>query len=214
MAFTLKRRTTVSLLVLGGLALGGCGAADWSNPTREPASVCSEVGVTATEWDGDPNRRIEDMIEHLYGVNEDGPEGQERIEDRIDDPNFGGVYGDSAGGIVVAVLDCSQVDVQAVVSIAGGPDEVRIVEVEHTFPEVDSFRDTLLQQLWHAGVQGSVVINSTVDGRFIDVIVEDTSQLPAGFGSNVPRNAFDVFEGAVGGPSNQADSSRLGGWRW
>lgn len=163
-----------------------------ANPSPEtPAAECAP---TATSGDplSNPDRRIEDIIEALTGERQTGDE--DPVEDTIDDPNFGGVWGDFQGSVVVAVLDCSKVDANELVRIAGGADYLRLIEVPHTHKQVNAFRDGLVQKLSDLGVPGQIVINSTLNGRFIEVQVLDPEQLPSDFGNEIPDDAFTIVK--------------------
>ena len=148
-----------------------------------------DAGVDETV---DPERRVEALVLHLTGIDEIAArfenEGQEII---FDDPNYGGVYGDFNGGLVVAVVDCSLVDADRIAQIAGGPQEVQLIQVPYSFEEVNSFRDELL----HPRVNTS--IHSTTSGRWIVVTVEDFGDLPGDYGSGVPDDVFSVVEGEL-----------------
>ena len=139
----------------------------------------------------DPDRRGEALVLHLTGIDELAVTEENEGEDRVyDDPNYGGVYGDFAGGWVVAVVDCSQVDADRIAEIAGGPDAVRLIEVDYSFEEINNFRDTLAGQLGNIDLPYGVGIDSTLNGREIVVIVEDAEQLPANFGEGVPEGVY------------------------
>ncbi len=138
------------------------------------------------------DRRHEDIIELLTGERQTSD--LDPVEDTIDDPNFGGVWGDRQGGIVVAVLDCSEVDASELARIAGGADLLHLIEVPHTFQQVDDFRDVLIQELEDVGVAGDVSIDSTLSGRLIVVGVLDPHVLPEDFGRAVPADAFVVTQ--------------------
>lgn len=144
----------------------------------------------------DPERRSEALVKYLTGIDEMVlQEEQEGIDIVYDDPNYGGVWGDSAGGWVVAVLDCSAVDADRVAEIAGGAGAVRLIHVDHTFEEVNDFRDRLVSELRASGVAADVPIDSTLTGRQIRVIVTDTEQLDENFGSGIPETAFTIEVG-------------------
>lgn len=74
---------------------------------------------------------------------------------------------------------------------------MHLIEVPYTFGEVESFRDDLAQELRDAGVPGDVLVNSTVEGRMIEVVVEDLESLPASFGANVPDYIHEVVVGEI-----------------
>ena len=140
----------------------------------------------------DPDRRAEALVFHLTGIDETVAllenEGEEII---FDDPNYGGVYGDFNGGIVVAVVDCSLVDADRIAELAGGPDVVQLIEVPYSFEEVNGFRDALLHE------DAEVSIESTVTGRWIVVTVEAFDDLPDNYGSSVPEDVFTIVEGEL-----------------
>lgn len=155
---------------------------------------------TPTVLSGDPlvspDRRIEDIIEALTGERQTGDE--DPAEDTIDDPNFGGVWGDFQDGVVVAVLDCSKVDANELARIAGGASLLHLIEVPHTFRQVDEFSHALVEELSNLGIAGGVDINSTLTGRFIEVRVLDPGQLPEDFGSDIPDGIFTIVTGELG----------------
>ena len=184
-------RAWLALVVLVVVVLGAaCG--DDRGDAAAGACVVPEVPPGAIE---DPDHRIEDIIEHLTGERQTGD--LDPVEETIDDPNFGGVWGDRAGGVVVAVLDCSLVDGATLAAMAGGSARLVLIEVNHTFREVEAFRDDLLQELRELGVEGDVGVDSTLSGRRIEITVEDRTSLPADFGSGVPADLFTVVEGEV-----------------
>jgi hypothetical protein len=175
------------LLALLLATLASCGSQDGVSisgsciPTT-PASVAPP---------GDPDTKIEDIIEVLTGERQtdDVP-----VEEKINDPNFGGVWGDFQGGVVVAVLDCSKVDANQLAEMAGGSDYLHLIEVPYTFRETEEFRDALGDDLRTMGVEGDVSVESTTSGRRIDVHVLDAGSLPDPFGSSVPDDAYEIIE--------------------
>lgn len=140
-----------------------------------------------------PDRRIEDIIFHLTGERQTGD--LDPVEETIDDPSFGGVWGDRDGGIVVAVVDCSAVDADEIARIAGGPDNLYLIEVSHTFRQVDEFRDELRRELDSLDIRADLLIDSTLTGRHITVQLPDPSVLPSDFGSGVPAPLFTIAAG-------------------
>lgn len=137
---------------------------------------------------GDPNRIFEDIIFYLTGERQ--TTDLDPVEETIDDPNYGGVWGDFAGGVVVAVLDCSLVDANKLAEMAGGSDSLHLIEVPYTFQQVNAFRDALAQELRDLGMQGSVPIDSTLTGRFITVTVVATSAGNTNTPVPVPEHAL------------------------
>lgn len=52
-----------------------------------------------------------------------------------------------------------------------------------------------MEELRDAGVPGDVLVNSTLEGRMLEVVVEDLESLPGSFGVNVPEDMYVVVEG-------------------
>lgn len=179
-----RLRVLVALLLL---ALSACSAGDDSTVSGD--CIPSTPGSVPIE--GDPDRTIEDIIEAMTGERQvdDVP-----VEDKIDDPNFGGVYGDQKGGIIVTVLDCSSIDVDELARIAGGSKAVTFVEVEYNWHDTEAFRDRLVDELREAGVPGDVPIESTIKGRKIEVHTPDLAALPEDFGATLPEKVFTLVE--------------------
>jgi hypothetical protein len=139
-----------------------------------------------------PDRRIEDIIETLTGERQIGD--TDPVWETITDPNFGGVWGDFQGGIVVAVLDCSLVDADELARMAGGVDSLHLIEVPYTYRQVDAFADALARELRALGLVDDVRIESTLEGRVIEVRVLDSQLLPDSFAPEVPSDAYVVIE--------------------
>lgn len=102
----MRRATSwMSVLLVLSVGLAACGLSDGATVAPD----CVPTTPESAQSPGDPDRRIEDIIEVLTGERQtdDVP-----VEDKITDPNFGGVWGDFQGGVVVAVLDCSKVHAQ------------------------------------------------------------------------------------------------------
>ena len=194
-----KHRLVVWLLLGVFFTATSCSGDDTGSSIVTPQGEASGPDCVPTidasvPVSGDPNRRIEDIIEAMTGWSgADVVEGM-TLEDEIDDPNFAGVYGDFRGGIIVTVVDCSLIDVDEIAEIAGGAEAVRIVEVPHNWREVNGFRDALVAELRGAGLEGDVLIESTSVGRKIEVRTPDVAALPDGFGSSVPSTAFIIVE--------------------
>jgi len=154
--------------------------------------VCESTAPASMPPTGDPNRAIEDIIEVLTGLRETGEGDESNWDEIIADPNFGGAWGDFKGGVVVAVIDCSKVDANQLAAIAGGSDFLRLIEVPYTYRQTEEFRSALIEQLAAAGVSGDVNMNSTLNGRFIEVRVPDADELPNTFGNGVPDDAYSI----------------------
>ncbi len=173
--------------------------ADALGSTTSPGSstVCAvPAGVAADE--SVSGRRGEALVELLTGIDEVAVRAEdEGAEIEFDDPNYGGVWGDRAGGWVVAVVDCSVVDLGRVAALAGGSQSVRVIEVARSFAEVDDISDRLVDEIRRRGLRAEVRIDSTPDGRLIRVVVEDASLLDAGIGESVPADAFVIEIGSL-----------------
>ena len=174
------------------LLLSACAGTGGSlDPGAGESNDCVPSVPASVPIDGDPNQTIEDIVEAMTGFRQtaDFPG-----EESIDDPNHGGVYGDRRGGIVVTVLDCSAIDVDELARIAGGSAQVRFVEVAHSWQELNGYRDVLVSELDRAGVPGDVFIESTPQGRSIEVRTPDLDALPSDFAASVPTDAYTVVE--------------------
>lgn len=197
------KRTTVALAIC---VLGiSCGP-DTSTPTSE-GSVGQQCEPRPSESAGVDDtvagRRGEALVQYLTGIDElSVQEEQEGIDIVYDDENYGGVWGDTEGGWVVAVVDCGLVDPDRLAQLAGGADSLGLIQVPHTYAEVDGFSDQLRAELSDLGVAGDVLIDSTLTGRHIRVRVEDPTRLQDGFGETVPLVAFSVEEGEVFRPED------------
>lgn len=194
--------------VIFAVAISACGATatatvDSGAPENVPVGVPDQGAVGEREQvlcepgpspdagvDSTVDRRASALKLYLTGIDEIAAQLENEGEEVIfDDPNYGGVYGDFNGGLVVAVVDCSLVDADRVAQIAGGPELVQLIEVPYSFEEVNGFRDSLLHP------NADVVIHSTTTGRWIVVTVESLGDLPDDYGSGVPGDAFSVVEG-------------------
>ncbi len=182
------RSGAVILSVVLAASVAACGVLGQTGDSECVPTIDASVPPA-----GDPNRKIEDIIEAMTGWSEEDIVEGMTLEAEIDDPNFGGVYGDFKGGIIVTVLDCSAINVDEIAAIAGGAAAVKIVEVPYNWRQVTGFRDTLVAELSSADVAGDVLIESTVEGRKIEVRTPDLGALPDGFGSTVPSNAFTII---------------------
>jgi len=122
-------------------------------------------------------------------------------------PNFGGVWQDQLGGgdIVVAAVDASRVDSVAVGRAAGNSDNVRIVEVEHSWAEIDSMRDALVDKVAARGLDANVLINSTGIGRQLEIVTPTPELIDASLLALAPEDLVTTTKadtaGNTGGPS-------------
>jgi hypothetical protein len=140
------------------------------------------------------DRRFESIEAFLTGYRlEDFPEGEEPANA---DANWGGIWGDFKAGIVVAVLDCTLVDLNEVAQLAGPSGTLRIIEVPYTVAETEQFKNDLYQALLAADIPGSVPVDSTLIGREITVKVAYLVDVPDNFAPTVPRDAYEIV--AVG----------------
>jgi hypothetical protein len=193
---TRAKHGLVALLIAATLG-SACGATD-SPPSADTAVDPDCVPGSVTGYPiSQPDRRIEDIIEYLTGERQVGDEG--RVEEKVTDPNFGGVWGDFKAGVVVAVLDCSLVDADELARMAGGVGYLHLIEVPYTWREVQDFRDQLGRALHELGIESDVNIESTLQGRIIEVKVIDADLLPESFASDVPSDAYVVVESPVVG---------------
>ena len=177
----------VLLVTALALTLSACGQADPSSGSDD----CTPSTPASVQPPSDPDRRIEDIIEYLTGERQTG---DVPVEEMINDPNFGGVWGDFEGGVVVAVLDCSEVDANRLAEMAGGSDFLHLIEVPYTFRQTEEFRDALQQDLQKLGIEGDVSVEWTVAGRLIEVHVLDAVAISESFGSGVPDDAYEIIE--------------------
>ena len=188
----LVRRSLTCVLLVAAAACGATAGAPAPADQGAGADDCVPNSDLLVQPRAGEDRRFEDVEEYITGYRlEDFPEGQAPPNA---DPNWGGVWGDFADGMVVAVLDCSVVDVTEVALLAGPTGTLRIIEVPYTFVEVNDFRDSLQRQLAAAGVEHEVVIDSTLTGRHIEVRVRDVAALPDGFGRDLPGDVYSTVE--------------------
>ena len=155
---------------------GGEADRDWTGP----ATVCEPSGSIEGAGSSTP---FEDVEEYLTGfrITEEN-EG----EPPPADPNFGGVWGDFAGGLVVGLVDCSIVDIDEVTRLGGGADDVRIIEVRVSYTEHYDAIGTLIDRLRELDVEGDAITDWTLDGPIVTLRVEDLAALPADFGADLP----------------------------
>lgn len=202
-----RGRRAVTLAIVATV-LASCGT-DAGDPAAgelvaSPSAVRTCVVPSGVSADSSvEGERGEALVELLTGIDETAIlEEDEGSVIEFDDPNFGGVWGDRRGGWVVAVIDCSPVDLERVAALGGGSEVVRVIEVEHAFEELNDLRDQLWEEVRRAGVAADVGIDSTLDGRVIRVVVEDPTLLPDGFGESIPANAFVVERGEISTEAN------------
>jgi len=155
------------------------------NPDCVPAEV---DGAPLTE----PDRRFEDIVERLTGFRQ--TEENEESGDITGHPNFGGIWGDRQGGIVVAVLDCSKVDANELAYLAGGAEYLYLIEVPYTDRQWVDLKTQLWRELEALGVDYDMNVVHSQTGRVMQVRVRDAGALPDSFAPGVPDDAYVVVE--------------------
>ena len=98
------------------------------------------------------------------------------------------------GGIVVAVLDCSEVDANEIAYIAGGAEYLYLIEVPYTDRQWLDFKMELWRELDARGIEYDVDTERSQTGRILVVRVRDVGALPDSFGSGAPNDAYVVVE--------------------
>jgi len=181
----------VVLFVIAAACGSTAGSPDSVSQAVSAPDCVPDAGLVVEPLTGE-DQRLENIEDYLTGYRlEDFPEDQEPPNA---DPNWGGIWGDSVGGVVVAVLDCSVVDVNQVARLAGPEGVLRIIEVPYTFVEVTEFSDSFRAQLEAAGIDGGTRIDSTLTGRHLEVRVRDVDALPEDFGRDIPEDAYSIVE--------------------
>jgi len=66
--------------------------------------------------------------------------------------------------------------------------------VDCNWHQVEGYRDALILEIRRSGVPFDVAIESTEQGRMIEVRTPDIASLPDGFGSPVPADAYTIIE--------------------
>jgi hypothetical protein len=114
-------------------------------------------------------------------------------------PNFAGVWQDQrdGGALVVALVDPARVDEASLARLAGGEEHLRVVDVDHSWNEVEGFRDSLLEAIDERGVPAGVVIHSTSDGRKLEVFSPDPASVPVDILALVPDELVSLVEGPL-----------------
>lgn len=172
---------------------GGGTDRDWTGP----ATVCEPSGSIEGAGSSTP---FEDVEEYLTGfrITEEN-EG----EPPPADTNFGGVWGDFAGGLVVGLVDCSVVDIDEVTRLGGGSDDVRIIEVRASYTEHYDAIGTALDRLSGLGVEGMATTDWTLEGPVVTLRVEDLDAIPADFGADLPVT-MTIEEGVLAVAESEA----------
>ncbi len=144
-----------------------------------------------------PDLRFEDIVERLTGYRQ--TEENEETGGITDHPNFGGIWGDQQGGIVVAVLDCSKVDANEIAYLAGGAEYLYLIEVPYTDREWLDFKLGLWQEIGALDTQADMSTKRSQTGRILEVRVRDMGALPDSFGAGVPDDAYVIIESDYAG---------------
>ena len=149
-----------------------------------------------TEVDGaplvKPDLRFEDIVERLTGFRQ--TEENEESGDITGHPNFGGIWGDRQGGIVVAVLDCSKVDANEIAYLAGGAEYLYLIEVPYGDRQWLDLKIELWQELEALGIDFDMHDVHSQTGRILEVRVRDVGDLPSSFAPGVPDDVYVVVE--------------------
>ena len=188
-------RTVAILSVVFAVGLSGCGQSIVAQaaPSGERCPGQEGNSAEAATTPAQPGAAGE-LTKHLTGFDEGEFRRTNEGEDFVyDSPNFGGVWGNGfERGLIVAVVECDLVDIDRVIEIAGDPQSVSIIEVEHSFDELELIESELIAELNERGVEGQIGIDSTSTGRQIVLTVTDFAQVPDDFGDGYP---FTVQEG-------------------
>lgn len=114
-------------------------------------------------------------IAELVGAKPSEKEG----EDETFSPNFAGVWQDQkdGGAIVVAVVDTNLISSAKIKKIAGGEQNVRIIQVKYSWNDIEKMRSQIADELIRASVRAEIRINSTRSGRRLEIITPDPKEL-------------------------------------
>lgn len=150
--------------------------------------------------------RIEDVVAAL-GESEPLVEGEMPRYG----PNFAGVWMDQKNGgvIVVALVDPSLVDQRQLEQLVGGREHLRVIDVDHAWNEVEAFRDALIEAIRAGGVQAGVRINSTSQGRKLEVILPNPDSITSDILRVVPGDLVSVSEGPLDVEEGDATSTHV-----
>lgn len=113
------------------------------------------------------------------------------------DSNFGGIWMDQlAGGeVVLAVVDSSKLDEEALYAIVGGREFLRIIEQKYSYNETEAVRDTLEIQLEQLGLPPHVTATLTPKGRVLSVVATDPSAIRDRIGVGLPADSYQIEAG-------------------
>ena len=113
--------------------------------------------------------------------------------------NFGGVWQDQldGGAIVVALVNPSLADQAGLARLAGGKEHLRVIDVKYSWNQVDGFRDTLMKAIEKRGVGAGVLIDSTAQGRKLEVFAPNPASVPSDLLALVPSDLVSVVAGPL-----------------
>lgn len=148
------------------------------------------LGLFMTDAEADELLRRQELGDRLPDLARAAGEepAQEEGAEPTRSENFAGVWQDQLDGgrLVVAVVDPSKVDRQALDRLAGGSDNLKVIDVDHSWDEVNTIRDRANKAIQEGDVEAGVRINSTSVGRVIDIYGPDLKTIPADIVALVP----------------------------
>ena len=141
--------------------------------------------------------RIPLIVEQITGTSDRSvPEGAEPQYPS----NFGGAWQDQTDGgvIVVAVTDAAAVDEDAIAAIAGGKENVRILDAHPSWDQVAKWQSQILERARSLGIEVSIDIDSTSRGRILAVYTADPSRVPESLFESIPATSYSLRAGGIG----------------
>lgn len=113
-------------------------------------------------------------VRALIGAAEPAREGEAPAYDS----NYAGIWQDQmdGGAIVVALVDPTLANKYQLQKAVGGEKNIRIIDVNYSWNEVQSYRDALLETFKAYGVPAAARINSTGKGRIIEVVSPNAAE--------------------------------------
>lgn len=141
--------------------------------------------------------KMEDIVLKITGI-PPGPRSGVSEGDRPDyGPNYGGIWQDQLDGgrIVVAVVNRDSISVEELERIAGGPDNLKIVEQAFSYNELENYRDMLEVDLQEMGLPPHVSAVWGPEGRRLEITVRDLDAVVGKVGKDIPAEAFSIGEG-------------------
>ena len=169
---------------------------------EKPENVGSEsLGLYMTEAEAQEFERRQEVGDRIPTVASEVGRGEESAEG--DEPehsdNFAGTWQDqnNGGKIVVAVVDASEIDEERVEELAGGEENIEIVEVEHSWDDVEGYRDAILEAIEEENAAATVYINAGPEGRTIEITAPQPETLPESILKIAPDEILTVTEGEL-----------------